>query len=200
MAIKMKKIIIILCVLAFSNVINAQQQTAQLLKQPVNWQFEKFKLPPVFAPNFPYNGFEELRFSPGMFVKDSTTYFTYAFAAELDSIHSISQNDIRNYLLDYFKGLCSSTARDRHLSIDTSKITVETERKKTTEKEVIYNAVLNIFGVFTDGEPVKLSMEIKVLNDRVASKVFLLFIASPQEKTDAVWKGLYTIQREFKMP
>lgn len=196
----MKKIpIILFCIITFSNVLVAQQQTPQLLKQPANWQFEKFKLPPVFAPGFPYKGVEELRFSPGMFVKDSTSYFTYAFAAELDSIHSISQNDIRNYLLDYFKGLCSSTAKDRHLSIDTSKITVATERKKTIEKEVIYNAVLNIFGVFADGAPVKLNMEVKVLNDKAASKIYLVFIASPLDKNNGIWQQLYTIQKDFSI-
>ncbi|MEO8861570.1 MAG: hypothetical protein ABI358_09115 [Ginsengibacter sp.] len=196
----MKKIpIILFCATAFSNILNAQQQTPQLLKQPANWQFEKFKLPPVFAPSFPYKGVEELRFSPGMFIKDSTTYFTYAFAAELDNTPFISQNDIRNYLLDYFKGLCSGTAKDRHLSIDTSKITVAIERKKIIKNEVIYNAFLNIFGVFTDGAPVKLNMEIKVLHDKDASKIYLVFIASPLEKDKDIWQQLRTIQKDFSI-
>src|SRR4051812_22499209 len=81
----------------------AQQPTPQLLKEPANWSFERFALPPSFAPNFPYKGAEELRFSPGMFNKDAPDYFTYAFAAQLDGVTSISQDDIRNYLLDYFK-------------------------------------------------------------------------------------------------
>ena len=181
---------------------NAQQrqQTPQLLKQPANWQFERFALPPEFAPGFPYKGAEELRFSPGMFVKDSTNYFTYAFVAELDNIQSISQNEIKNYLLEYFKGLCSSTAKSRKLSIDTSKITVDIERKKETGGEVIYNVVSNIFGVFADGAPVKLNMEVKVLPNAATSKVYLVFIASPHEKTDGVWKELYAIQKEFKTP
>jgi hypothetical protein len=29
-----------------------------------NWQFERFVLPPEFAPDIPYNGAEELRFHP----------------------------------------------------------------------------------------------------------------------------------------
>ena len=187
------------CIILFSSFLDAQQQTAQLLKQPANWQFERFELPPVFAPNFPYKGFEELRFSPGMFVKDSTTYFTYAFAAELDNVHSISEQNIRNYLLDYFKGLCGKTAKDRNLLIDTSKITVLISKQKNTSKEIIYNALLNIFGVFADGAPVKLNMEIKVLNNEATSKVYLVFIASPLEKTNAVWKQLFQIQKNFSI-
>jgi hypothetical protein len=189
----------VFCTTIFSNILFAQNQTPQLLKQPANWQFERFSLPPEFAPNIPYKGVEELRFSPGMFVKDTTTYFTYAFVAELDNVRSISQDDIRNYLLDYFKGLCNSTAKQRHLSIDTSKISVAVERRQNAGNDVFYDATLNIFGVFADGAPVKLNAEIKVMDDE-ESKIYLVYIASPLDKTDNVWKELRSIQREFKVP
>lgn len=48
---------------------HGQPATPQLLKEPSGWTFERFALPPVFAPDFPYKGAEELRFSPGMFNK-----------------------------------------------------------------------------------------------------------------------------------
>src|SRR5207253_5591564 len=103
----MKKLItVLLHVIFISAVSHAQQHTPKLLKQPANWEFETFSLPPTFAPDITYKGVEELRFSPGMFVKDSVNYFTYAFAAELDSTVSVSGNDIKNYLVSYFKGLC----------------------------------------------------------------------------------------------
>jgi hypothetical protein len=195
-----KKIVLsTFCVIVYSNVLFAQDQTPQLLKEPASWQFERFSLPPEFAPNIPYKGAEELRFSPGMFVKDSTTYFTYAFVAELDNVNSVSQDDIRNYLLNYFKGLCSSTAKQRHLSIDTSKISVAIEKKRNTGNDAFYDGTLNIFGVFTDGAPVKLNVEIKVMDNK-ASKIYFVFVASPLDKTDNVWKELHSIQREFKIP
>jgi len=198
---KMKKTIaIVCCAILISNALFAQNQTAQLLKQPANWQFERFALPPEFAPNISYKGVEELRFSPGMFVKDTITYFTYAFVAELDNVRSVSQDDIQNYLLNYFKGLCSSTARQRKLSIDTSKISVAIEKKPNSGDNALYNASLNIFGVFTDGAPVRLNMEIKVMNDKTTSKIYLVFIASPLNKTDKVWVTLHSIQNDFTIP
>ena len=136
-----------------------------------------------------------------MFNKDSTDYFTYAFVAQLDSTTSISQDNIRNYLLNYFRGLCSSTANDRKLVVDTSKITVFLEKKKGVPgNEAIYNALLNVFGVFADGAPVKLKVEVKVLMNTAAKKTYLLFIASPQKKDDAVWKLLYRLQNDFSVP
>jgi hypothetical protein len=193
--------IVLIVILPFSLIAQEQKTSPQLLKEPSNWAFERFALPPAFAPDFPFKGAEELRFSPGMFNKDSTNYFTYAFVAELDNTTSISQSDIKNYLSNYFKGLCSSTAKDRKLLIDTSKISVAVERKKgIPENEIVYNALLNVFGVFADGAPVKLNMEVKVLMNAAAKKTYLFFIASPHEKTDTVWKELHALQKHFMIP
>src|SRR5215813_2238737 len=135
-----------------------QENKAQLLKEPVAWQFERFTLPPVFAPSILYKGAEELRFAPGMFKKDSPDYFTYVFVAQIDSVVAISQTDIRNYLLNYYKGLCGATARDRKLSIDTAQINaVVKKRKDVPAKEIVYNATVNLFGVFADGAAVNLN-------------------------------------------
>ena len=196
----MKNIVAIL-IFTVSFSLTHGQEKPQLLKEPDTWAFERFALPPVFAPNIPFRGVEELRFSPGMFKKDSTDYFTYAFAAQLDSTTSISQDGIRNYLLNYFRGLCRSTANDRKLGIDTSKIAVFVEKKRGLPRsKIIYNALLNIFGVFADGAPVKLNMEVKVLTSSAAKKTYLIFIASPREKTDNVWTKLYKIQKDFVIP
>ncbi len=136
-----------------------------------------------------------------MFNKDSANYFTYAFVAELDNTTSITQSDIKNYLLVYFKGLCASTAKDRKLSIDTSKITVAIERKKGSQSnEIIYTALLKVFGVFADGAPVKLNMEVKVLANAAVKKTYLFFIVSPHARTDRAWLQLYTLQKQFTIP
>jgi hypothetical protein len=172
-----------------------------ILTTPANWQLEQFSLPPGFAPTLKYKGIEELRFSPDMFKKDATGYFTYVFAARLDSTKNVSKTDIKNYLLTYFKGLCRKTAADRKLNpVDTSAISVSIERKKTAQKETVYNILLNAFGVFTDGAPVTLNMEVKVMNDVAGQRVYLLFIVSPQPKTDALWQELYKVQKEFVIP
>ena len=179
---------------------SAQTEEAkpQFLKEPADWAFERFTLPPSFEPAFPYKGVEELRFAPGMFKKDSATYFTYAFVAQLDNVTAFSQDDTRDYLLRYFKGLCSSVAKDRKLVIDTALITVAVEKKKgLPTTETIYTASLNIFGVFVDGASVKLNAEVKILINTVAKNACLIFITSPREKNDAIWKMLYKIQKEF---
>lgn len=175
----------------------AQNTKPEFLKEPSAWEFERFALPPSFSSNFPYKGVEELRFSPGMFNKNSLDYFSYAFVAQLDNISFITQEGVKGYLLTYFKGLCASTAKDRNLSIDTSQVNVSIEKKNATANAVVYNAVLNVFGVFQDGAPVTLNAEIKAMSDLKAKKTYLVFITSPKGKTDPIWKQLYAIQNGF---
>ena len=191
----------LLFVCTISTIVQAQKATAYLLKEPAGWEFERFDLPPVFAPGFPFKGIEELRFSPGMFKKDSVDYFTYAFVAQLDNTVAVSQDDIQNYLLLYYKGLCSSTAKDRKLTVDITKITVSIARNKTVAaNEMIYHGQAGVFGVFADGAPVQLNTQIKVFNNAEAKKTYLLFLVSPQKRDHVLWKKLYGIQKDFVAP
>jgi hypothetical protein len=197
----MKNEILLVFLFVLSLAVKGQDTKAEFLKEPSTWEFERFPLPPTFSPNFGYKGVEELRFSPGMFKKDAPDYFSYAFLAQLNNISSISQQKVKNYLLSYFKGLCASTAKQRNLSIDTSQVKVSIEKKtKTSADAVIYNAVMNVFGVFADGAPVTLKAEIKVLKDLKRKKIYLLFITSPKERTDNIWQQLYAIQNAFSIP
>jgi hypothetical protein len=179
----------------FSIAVKAQENKPQILIEPVSWEFEKFPLPPSFATAIIYKGFEELRFAPGMFKKDAHDYFTYAFVAQIDSSVTISQADAKNYLVNYYRGLCSITAKDRKLVIDTSKINAVVYRqKKSKTNYTTYNAVVNLFGVFTDGAPVKLNVEVSVIKNVTAKKTWLFFIASPLPKKNETWRQLYLIR------
>lgn len=168
---------------------------------PATWQFEQFSLPPEFAPSVRYHGHEELRFSPGWDKKEAADYFTIIWGFRFDDTKRVSQADIKQFLLAYFRGLCGSTARARHLSpVDTSGISVSMEKKPGADKSAIYDLTLHLFGVFADGAPVKLNGEIKVMEDGAHEKVYLLMVASSKDKTDPVWEPLYKVQREFVMP
>src|SRR5262245_11219111 len=145
----MKKLLALSILIVSISIVGAQEHKAQLLIQPSNWEFERFPLPPAFAPAITYKGAEELRFAPGMFHKDSSLYFTYVFVVQLENVVGISQTAIHEYLLNYYRGLCRVTAKDRKLVIDTTQITVAVEEQRNLPgNEKIYNASANIFGVF----------------------------------------------------
>ena len=180
--------------ISFSYTIKAQENKPQIMVEPASWEFEKFLLPPSFAPAIIYKGFEELRFAPGMFKKDAHDYFTYAFVIQIDSLVDMSQGDVKNYLFNYYQGLCAITAKDRKLVIDTGKIKATVYKKESTTKYTTYDAVVNLFGVFTDGAPVTLNMEVSLIKNAPAKKTWMFFIASPLDKKDETWKQLYDIR------
>jgi hypothetical protein len=197
----MKNLLVSLIIGAVTVIAHSQEHKPTLLREPANWEFERFELPPSFAPTIPYKGVEELRFPPGFYKKDTATYFTYVFVAQLDDVTSISREDIGNYLLKYYKGLCGVVARDRKLVIDTTQITAAIKEKKgEPASEKIYDAAVNLFGVFTDGAALKLNLELRVMINAVARKTYLIILASPREKNDAVWKKLSEIQQKFTIP
>ncbi|HWI90431.1 MAG TPA: hypothetical protein VNT20_04110 [Flavisolibacter sp.] len=184
-----------LLLLAFSIGAGAQENQPQLLKGPKGWAFERFSLPPSFAPAITYKGFEELRFAPGMFQKEAHDYFTYAFVAQIDTAITIPQEGVSDYLLNYYKGLCAVTAKDRKLVIDTSQVRVTIIRQRpSTAVQNNYSASVHLFGVFADGAPVILNMEITAIKNAARNKTYLFFIASPLAKNDVSWKELYKIR------
>jgi hypothetical protein len=50
-----------------------------VLPTPEGWRTETLHFPLEFAPQLPYQGLEELRFSPGMFKPGREDFWTYAF-------------------------------------------------------------------------------------------------------------------------
>lgn len=187
--------------LVYSVLSGAAQSGPSILKAPASWQFEQFSLPPEFAPSVSYHGHEELRFSPGWDKKDAVDYFTIIWGFRFDDTKSVSQNDIKRFLVTYFRGLCGSTAKARHLStVDTSAVNVSIEKKPDAGKSTIYNLTLHLFGVFADGAPITANAEIKVMEDGAHGKVYLLMVASLKDKADPVWEQLYKVQREFVAP
>jgi hypothetical protein len=71
------------------------------------------------------------------------------------------------------------------------------EKKSGSGKTIIHKGSLHIFGVFTDGRPLTLHMEIKEIDDAAHQKVFLHMIASPLPLTDVIWQQLHTEQTQF---
>lgn len=177
-----------------------QSADSLILSEPGNWEFERFALPPGFAPAITYKGYEELRFAPGMYKTDAEDYFSYAFVANLEEIKDPTETDLLNYLLSYYKGLCGLVARDRKLTIDTSSIKVAIKKNGTDVTATgIYEAVVNLFGVFTNGAPVTLNLDIQVIQNAARKRTYIIFLASPQSRTANIWQQLYDIRKKLRL-
>src|SRR5665213_62704 len=75
------------------------------LNFPKGWDVERFLIPIEFAPEIPYKGVEDIRFTPGWGNVKSDEYWTYAFLWYLDDTQKINAKIVENNLKAYYTGL-----------------------------------------------------------------------------------------------
>jgi hypothetical protein len=169
------------------------------LNAPKDWRSETINFPLDFAPEIKYQGFEELRFAPGMFKPDSDTYFTYAFFWCLNGDEKITPAILESNLTIYFKGLCKAVGEARHLKIDASKISVKVNSDDLnagakSRYTKIYRATIDTFDPFNKGEAIKLNGEIAFLDYSSNNLTVLFFCISTKPFNNEIWKQLYQIR------
>lgn len=178
----------------------AKESTPIILDGPKDWSYEKIDFPLDFAPSLPYEGFEELRFAPGMFDVSSSTYFTYLFVLSIQNKEEFPQSELKTLLSKYYKGLCGAVATSKKMAIDTSQIKVRLKKlKKQSSQTISYSVLINFFDPFTDGQNILLNMELEVIPNKQTKGVYVLSIVSPQSKESVVWKELYGVKEKLKL-
>lgn len=172
---------------------------SQLLpKTPPDWRFERIDFPLPFAPELKYDGFEELRFAPGMFKAESETYFTYIFAMKITSQITIDAAMLKQFLETYFRGLCRTVSKGSDFDIDVSKISATvSEQHHEALHARRFLVTLDSFDPFVTGKPLKLYLDLLAIKkSRDDHRIFAA--VSPKPASSPVWKLLRQLQREFQ--
>lgn len=174
------------------------QSQPELLPTPADWRFERIDFPLPFAPEIKYNGFEELRFGPGMFKPESETYFTYIFAMKISDNVVLDAPALQTLSETYFRGLCGAVARDKKLDIDTSKISAQVRAEPPkAEPARHFRATVEIVDAFVTGKPLTLNVEMMVIDvSRTDHRIFAAL--SPKPVDTPIWKQLRTFKDLFK--
>ena len=80
------------------------------LNIPKDWGIERFLIPISFAPQIPYHGVEDIRFTPGWSKANSDEYWTYAFLWYLDQKQKTNAKIIETNLKAYYTGLIEANS------------------------------------------------------------------------------------------
>lgn len=171
----------------------AQNKEGIILKTPTDWRYEKIDLPLDFAPSFDYNGFEELRFAPGMFNTKAEKYFSYAFVIAINENVKLPKRKLKQFLHSYYRGLSQTVANSKKIEIDSSNITVSLKRRKN-----IYSGKVLYLDTFNSGEKVVLNIAIEVINNKQTNTTYIIGLVSPKPKNSSIWSELYAIRNELK--
>lgn len=165
---------------------------------PPDWRFERLDFPLSFAPKLKVQGFEELRFAPGMFNAKSDTYFTYIFAMKITNELAIDAPMLKSLLETYYRGLCRTVAEGTDFEIDVSKISaVVREDHYEAPRSRHFRVTLDSFDPFVTGKPIKLFLElITVKVSKTDHRIFA--VVSPKPSESPVWKLLRKMKTQFQ--
>lgn len=200
-------IIIIVCFFALS--IHGQEAGQEFdshtwvapyeLPIPEGWTIERFLIPIGFAPQIPYQGVEDIRFSPGWGKVTSEGYWTYAFLWYLEGSPVFDAAILSENLKDYYTGLISANSGNAANSQDKSNQVITSFKNVTSENEdmATYSGTIEMMDY--------MSMNTIVLNCKVhlrsclgENKTLAFFQLSPKPFAHANWQTLDRIWSGFR--
>ena len=163
---------------------------------PAGWGVERFLIPISFAPQIPYKGIEDIRFTPGWGKAESTDYWSYAFLWYLDGQQKITANIVENNLKVYYSGLVEAMLGD---STDNKSITVKTLIKKVkTQKgdlKTFYGSVYMLD--YMANKPITLYCKVHIKSCAGQNNTFIFYELSPNHYSDNVWQSLDKLWADF---
>jgi hypothetical protein len=166
---------------------------------PKDWTIERFLIPISFAPQIPYKGVEDIRFSPGWANLKSDEYWTYAFLWYVESSPKTDAEIIAKNLKAYYTGLIKSNTDSTKASAE-KLIPVTTSFKKApTDKGDLetYTGTIEIVD-YMQRKPITLNCIVHLKSCKEGNKTILFYELSPKPFTHNNWVNLNQLWVDFK--
>ena len=154
---------------------------------PKTWGKEIIQLPPSFAPDMKYRGIEDIRFAPGMFKPESSSFFTYVFLLDGKCGDKLDKKTVETEIMAYYKGLAKAVG-GKKFKIDTDAFKIDL--KSTVDSE--YKGTLDWIEPFKTGK--KQILNLKIFTWQSKEKHFLFAMVSPAKEESKIWKTLAEIK------
>lgn len=177
-----------LLLLGFST--QAQDSLKVYLDKPEAWNYEAIVLPPSFAPEFPYNGYEELRFAPGMFNQDALDHFSYIMLIHIEDKSTINEEWLNDFFQEYYRGLCQFVGEQKEQAIDTASINCSFKAIAKNQ----FEGSTQIFDVFNEGDPLPIYLHCQQVKPSSDYPTRLLVTIAAHEHDHVIWQSLATLR------
>jgi hypothetical protein len=177
-----------------------RQNLALFVVTPEGWRTETLSFPLDFAPQLPYQGLEELRFSPGMFKPGSEDFWTYAFVFWLEGEVPFTAGQLNADLKTYLEGLSRAVeTKNEKFNPKAAAVTASlTQTQATQDGQQHFEGKVTAYDPFKTHKPVTLNLRVTVLRCPAQGRTVALFQASPQPVTHKVWQPLEQIREGFR--
>ncbi|MDF2475005.1 MAG: hypothetical protein K0S24_488 [Sphingobacterium sp.] len=164
------------------------------------WGIERFPIPIDFAPNIPYKGVEDVRFTIGWSKPESDEYWSYAFLWYIEGQQVIDSKTIENNLSLYFDGLVNRNIEKRHLPKDLIKKTKARFNKLAEsegEDESTFAGTIQMVD-YMGKQPITLQATIHLRKCPGTDHTIIFHQFSPQERSAPVWSKLNGLWNTFR--
>lgn len=172
----------------------SKYHSTYFLEADHTWRKEIFQIPLNFAPEMNLRGIEDARFPIGWEVKDSSTFWSYVFAWNVDNPDLLSIDQISLNLETYFNGLMRIKERGDEFHLKSSKVALE---KTGSEGEFsYYRGEVETFDGFFDKKAIAFNIQAEQKYCEEIGRAMMIFRFSPKGHEDLVWNKL----NEVRMP
>ena len=167
------------------------------LSAPANWGVERFPIPIVFAPQIPYKGLEDIRFTPGWAKAASDEYWSYAFLWYLDGNIKMDSKTIESNMQLYYSGLIASNGpnipKEKLIPVLTSFKEVQKEKDDLNT----YNGTISMLNYMTQ-LPMVLNCKVHVASCTGQINTLIFYELSPKPLSHNIWQSLDALWTDFK--
>ena len=165
---------------------------------PTGWTIERFLIPISFAPEIPYKGVEDIRFTPGWANIKSEEYWTYAFLWYLDNAPETDAKIIAGNLTAYYTGLIKiNTANANPLIEKMIPVTASFKKTSTNKGDLeTYTGTIQMLD-YMQKKPIILNCKVHLKSCKEQNKYFLFYELSPKPFTHGNWVNLNQLWLDF---
>lgn len=150
-------------------------------------------------------GVEHIRFAPGMMNPRSDSFFSYAFAFEVQLRPALTELVVKEEFLKYYRGLCKAVLNGRLPDLDPSRFSLDLTRVEPTASTdsveakplnaTQYSGVLDWIEPFATRTPQKLYLEIHTWSKKDHNYIFAC--VSPHAGESHIWNQLRAIRSGY---
>jgi hypothetical protein len=166
---------------------------------PKDWTIERFLIPISFAPQIPYKGVEDIRFTPGWGKVESDEYWTYAFLWYLDGSPKTDTQLIAENLKNYYSGLLKVNTDSSKVSSEKLMPVTTSFKKISPDKDDLetYSGTIEMID-YMSRKPITLNCMVHLKSCKEENKTILFYELSPKPFTHKNWANLNQIWLDFK--
>ena len=170
---------------------------------PGSWSTDpRWVFPLPWWPKIPYQGFEDIFFSPSFDQTDSPEYHSFLFFLWLEGSHMMNAEQLQSDTLAYFRGIAGERGRNYHFTPDLSQVSAMYEedsgpsRKWGGAAARAFSGTLHIYDTYC--KIITLHSEVLISTCGTPDHTAFFFGQSLEPRDGEMWKQLDTVRDTFR--